>query len=170
MLKSRAPLTYRAPLPALPPLEIDEIIPIVPLMTKCINITSPKEQNDLLKKVISLWKEQRSQMMKVKRENIEKNAIYNQLQHRLEQRRDEYQTLLEETEFYRDPSNLKQRKPLSYFVESIKEAEQLRAKFQPFNSRRKQSRVLNTFEFEKKTKRSLMHSLMQIKRRKNKRS
>ena len=130
MLSPRVPLTYRAPLPSLPPLET-EVVPIVPLITKCLNTTSPKEKNDLIMEITAVWKQQRAQLMKIKRENIEKNAILKQITNKMDKRREELEKLYEETEFYRKPDALKAKKPLKSFIDSIKEAEALRAKFQP---------------------------------------
>ena len=130
MLQSRVPLTYRAPLPSLPPLET-EIDALVPLVTKCLNTTSPKEKNDLIMEITALWKQQRAELMKMKRENIEKNAILTQITHKMDKRKEELNKLYQETEFYRKPQALKAKKPLKSFIDSIKEAEALRAKHQP---------------------------------------
>ena len=133
MLSARVPLSCRAPLPSLPPLE-SEPEPALPYIIRALETTSLTEKNNFLMKTISIWKESRALLMQAKRENMEKKAILQHFETLTENRKNELRKYLEATEFYRKPSLVRRHKDKNYFIESIKEAEQLMSKYTKVNS------------------------------------
>lgn len=149
LIATKAPSTYRAPLPPLQSIDNTCRPNLTPLLLKALSTTSLKEKNDIIKEIQFLFNNNIRDIKQIGIDNIQKEKLLESMKKKVQEKENEYLRLLEQTSFYNNLQSLRDKKSKDYLIEEIKMWEKERNTLQPISNPSLLNKVLTTNYTEK---------------------